>query len=116
MIKALVGYNIFPGMTPVEYDAWLWQIHVPDLLANPHIDKIVFNTVLQPVQWTSGDADQVENGITLYRIAEMHFKSLEAYQRYRDWFKEHPLPVERGPKGRTDFKFYLLCQVAEATR
>jgi hypothetical protein len=26
------------------------------------------------------------------------------------------LPAERGPAGRTDFKFYLLAEVAEATR
>ena len=116
MIKAIIGYNIVPGITHEEYDQWLWQIHVPDILANPYIEKIVFNTVLQPVERTSSDAARVENGMTFYRIAEMHFQSFEAYEAYRAWFKTHPIPIERGPKGRTDFKFYLLCEVVEVSR
>ena len=49
MIKALVGYTLVDGITPAEYDEWLYKIHTPDLLANPHIEKIVYNTVLRPV-------------------------------------------------------------------
>ncbi len=115
MIKTLVGYDIMPGLTPEEYDRWLWDIHVPDILANPYIEKVVFNTVIRPVTTTSGGADQV-NGMTLYRVAEMHYKDMDSYNKYHEWFAEHPIPVERGPKGRSDFKFYLLCTVEEATR
>jgi hypothetical protein len=40
---------------------------------------------------------------------------MAAYDAYRAWFNDNPLPAERGPAGRTDFKFYLLAEVAEAT-
>ncbi len=116
MIKALVGYTLVEGVTPEEYDEWLWNIHTPDLLANPHLDKIVYNTVLRPVRTASGDTAKIPESIPLYRVAEMHFRDQAAYQAYRDWFLEHPLAAERGPAGRTDFKFYLLTEVAEATR
>lgn len=116
MIKALVGYTLVEGVTPEEYDKWLWEVHTPDLLANPYLDKIVYNTVLRPVLSTSSDTMKLPDGMTLYRIAEMHFRDMAAYDAYRAWFSEHPIPVERGPAGRTDFKFYLLAEVAEATR
>jgi hypothetical protein len=116
MIKALVGYTLAPGMTPQEYDEWLWTVHTPDLLANPHLDKIVYNTVLRPVETASGDTMKLPQSLQLYRIAEMHFRDMAAYEAYRAWFTEHPIPIARGPAGRTDFKFYLLAEVAEATR
>lgn len=116
MIKALVGYTLVDGMTPEEYDRWLWEVHTPDLLANPHIDKIVYNTVIKPVESASGDTMQIPSSLQLYRIAEMHFRDMAAWEAYRAWFAEHPLPKERGPAGRTDFKFYLLTEVTEACR
>jgi hypothetical protein len=116
VIKALVGYTLVEGVTPSEYDDWLWNIHVPDLLANPHIEKIVFNTVLRPVETTSGHTMNVPKSMPLYRVAEMHFCDMAAYEAYRAWFDTNPIPAERGPAGRTDFKFYVLTEVAEATR
>ncbi|MFN8535453.1 MAG: hypothetical protein U0556_18105 [Dehalococcoidia bacterium] len=115
-VKALVGYDIMPGVTPEEYDRWLWEIHVPDILSNPYVEKIVFNTVFEPVTTTSGGAATVEQGVKLYRVAEMHYQDLDHYRKYRAWFDEHPIPAERGPAGRSDFKFYLICTVEEATR
>ena len=53
MIKALVGYTLVEGVTPEEYDRWLWDIHTPDLLANPHLDRIVYNTILKPIKNTN---------------------------------------------------------------
>lgn len=116
MIKCLVGYTLVDGVSPQEYDEWLWKIHTPDLLANPYIDRIVYNTVLEPVRTASGDTMQLPESLPLYRIAEMHFRDRQAYENYRAWFKDHPIPVERGPKGRTNFRFYLLATVDEATR
>jgi hypothetical protein len=116
MIKAMVGYTLVPGVTPAEYDDWLWKVHTPDLLANPYIDKIVYNTVLRPVESASGDTMRLPPSLPLYRIAEMHFRDLAAYEDYRNWFRDHPIPPGRGPAGRTDFKFYLLTEVAEASR
>ena len=116
MVKCLVGYDIVPGVTPEEYDAWLWDIHTPDLMANPYIDKIVYNTVLRPIVTASGDTMKLPESLKLYRVAEMHFQDEEAYDKYRAWFIENPIPAERGPAGRSDFKFYLLCTVSEGSR
>lgn len=116
MIKALIGYTIVEGLTPEEYDRWIREVHTPDLLANPHLDRIVYNTVIRPVETASGDTAAVPPGVPLYRIAELHFRDMAAYEAYRAWFKDHPLPAERGPAGRTDFRFYVLADVVEATR
>jgi len=116
MIKALVGYTLVEGMTPQKYDDWLWNVHTPDLLANPHIEKIVYNTVLRPVETASSNTMSLPESIPLYRVAEMHFRDMAAYEAYRAWFDDHPIPAERGPAGRTNFKFYVLTEVKEATR
>ncbi len=115
-VKTILGYDIVPGVSPEEYETWLFEVHAPDLLANPYLDRIVFNKVLRPVSQASGGTATVPEGQTFYRIAEMHYADEEAYQHYLDWFNEHPLPAERGPAGRTDFKFYLVTESTEVTR
>lgn len=116
MFKTILGYDIEDGVTPEEYEAWLFDVHAPDLLANPHLDRIVFNKVIRPITATSGGTAQVPDGLSFYRIAEMHFADEEAFARYQQWWAEHPLPAERGPAGRTAFKFYLLAESQEVTR
>ena len=116
MIKTLIGYDIEPGVSVEEYDRWLRDVHIPDLLANPHLRRLVFNTVIRPVLRTSGGAASVGDSLTFYRVAEMHFDDLAAYERYLAWFEEHPIPPERGPGGRTAFRFYLLADSFEANR
>ncbi|MGH3276261.1 MAG: hypothetical protein ACRDNZ_18285, partial [Streptosporangiaceae bacterium] len=49
-------------------------------------------------------------------VAEMHFRDEEAYDAYRAWFADHPIPAERSPKGRTAFRFYLVTDVVVAER
>lgn len=115
-LKTILGYDILPGVSEQEYEAWLFDVHAPDLLANPHLDRIVFNKVLRPVRQASGGTAAVPEGQTFYRIAEMHYADEEAYQAYLDWFAENPLPPERGPAGRTDFKFYLVTESTTVTR
>lgn len=115
MVKALVGYEVMEGLTREEYDRWLFEIHVPDLLANPHLDRIVFNTVVEEVGTTSGSATVPEQ-MGLYRVAELHFADQEAFRRYRTWFAQHPIPPERSPAGRSDFRFYVLCESTEISR
>jgi hypothetical protein len=110
VIKAILGYDIEPGVSPEEYERWLFEVHAPDLLRNPHLDRLIFNKVLRPVTTASGGTAEVPPSIELYRIAEMHFAHEEAYAAYRAWFAEHPLPAERGPAGRTAFKFYLITE------
>ncbi|SNT55064.1 hypothetical protein SAMN05421812_109166 [Asanoa hainanensis] len=116
MIKNILGYEIEDGVSPVEYERWLFEVHAPDLLANQYLDKIVFNKVLRPVRQASGNTAAVPEGYTFYRIAEMYYADEEAYANYLRWFEENPLPVERGPAGRTKFKFYLVTESTEVTR
>ena len=116
MIKAILGYNIVDGVTPEEYEEWLFGIHAPDLLANPYLDRIIFNKVLRPVTSTSGGAAAVPPSLSLYRIAEMHFADEDAYTNYRAWFEDHPIPADRGPGGRTDFTFYLITESVTVER
>jgi hypothetical protein len=115
MIKAILGYDVEPGMTPEEYEQWLFDVHAPDLLANPHLDRLVFNKVLQPITTTSGGAATVPGGETFYRITELHYADEEAYAAGRAWFDRNPIPPERGPAGRTRFKFYVLTESMELT-
>ena len=110
MIKAILGYDIEPGVSPEEYERWLFEVHAPDLLANPHIDRIVFNKVLRPIDQASGGTAAVRQNMSFYRIAELHFADEAAYQRYLEWFESHPIPLERGPAGRTAFRFYVLTE------
>jgi hypothetical protein len=72
--------------------------------------------VIRPVTQTSGGGAAVENGLTFYRIVEMHFDDMVAYERYLEWFRDHPIPPDRGPTGRTAFRFYLLTDSFEASR
>jgi len=115
-IKTILGYDIQPGISPEEYEAWLFEVHAPDLLANPHLDRIVFNKVLRPVRQASGGTADVPEGLNFYRIAEMHYADEQAYQAYLDWFAENPIPPARGPGGRTDFTFYLVTESTTVTR
>ena len=103
MVKVILGYQIEPGLTAQEYDRWLYDIHVPDLLANPHLRKIVFNTVIRMLR---GDQDY-------YRIAELHYDDQASYERARAWSEANPVPPERGAQGRTHFLFTCLCDAVE---
>ncbi len=116
MVKAILGYNIVEDLTESEYQAWLWDVHYPDLLANPHLDKVVFNNVIRPIETTSAGTPVMDKPETFYAIAELHFADKAAYERYVQWFVENPIPPERSPEGRSDFKFYVLTEVREANR
>lgn len=115
-ITTVLGYDIVPGVSPEDYERWLFEVHAPDLLSNPHLDRIVFHKVLRPVTQASGGTAQVPPGLSFYRIAEMHYADAQAYEAYLAWFAEHPLPPERGPGGRTDFRFYLVAESTVVTR
>jgi hypothetical protein len=115
-IKAILGYDIIEGVSVEDYERWIWDVHVPDLLANPYLDKLVFNTVIQPIVSTSSGSATAEDPETFYRIAELHFADHDAYEKYLEWFRENPIPPERGPAGRTNFRFYVLTDSVEATR
>lgn len=115
-IKAILGYNIAEGVSVEEYDSWLWDIHYPDLLANPFIDHIELDTVVRPITTTSAGTATAETPLVFDRIAELHFIDHTAYARYLDWFKDNPIPRERSPEGRSEFVFYVLTEVKKAER
>ncbi|TDI51055.1 MAG: hypothetical protein E2O98_03830 [Acidobacteria bacterium] len=115
-LKAILGYNIVEGVSIEEYEAWLWDIHYPDLLANPFIDHVELNTVLRPITTTSAGTATAETPLVFDRIAELHFIDHEAYANYLNWFKENPIPRERSPEGRSEFVFYVLTEVKKAER
>lgn len=115
-VKAILGYDIADGISEDEYDSWLWDIHYPDLLTNPYIDHIELDTVLRPITATSAGTATAEFPVKFDRIAELHFADHEAYESYLEWFKEHPIPRERSPEGRSEFVFYVLSEVRVARR
>ncbi len=51
-----------------------------------------------------------------YRIAELQFADHSAYESYLGWFRDNPIPPERGPAGRTQFGFYVLTDSVKAIR
>ncbi|MBM4339716.1 MAG: hypothetical protein FJ110_09225 [Deltaproteobacteria bacterium] len=103
MVKAILGYDILPGMTAEEYEKWLWEIHVPDLRRIPGLKKVVFNTVKGVVRGKT----------TFYRISELHYENMKAFEKAAEWRKENPVSEERSPNGKTDFKFYVVCETEE---
>ena len=110
MIKTILGYDIEPGVSAEDYERWLFEVHAPDLMAHPHIDRIIFNKVLRPVTTTSGGAASVGASTMFYRIAEMHFADEASYADYLAWWEDHPIPADRGPAGRTKFRFYVVAE------
>jgi hypothetical protein len=103
MVKAILGYDIVAGMSVDAYEKWLREIHLPDLSRIPGLKRVVFNTV----------KDTVRGNTTFYRIAELHYESLDAFERAKKWREENPVSKERGPDGKTDFKFYVVCESEE---
>ena len=103
MVKAILGYDIMPGMSVEAYETWLKEVHLPDLARIPGLRRVVFNTVKGIVRGTT----------TFYRIAELHYDSMEAFEKARQWRGKNPVSRERSPEGKTDYKFYLVCESEE---
>jgi len=98
--KSVLGYDIVSTMAVEDYERWLWDIHSPDLLLNPHLERIVFNTV----------TGTMDGEVTFFRISELHIKDESTHEAWAKWHDEHPVSVERSPLGKTDFRFYVLCR------
>jgi hypothetical protein len=98
--KSVLGYDIVAPMSAEDYDRWLWDIHSPDLFLNPHLDRIVYNTVTGTVSGSE----------TFFRISELHIKDDSTHEAWATWHAENPVSVERSPVGKTDFRFYVLCR------
>ena len=103
MVKAILGYDIEPGVSEEQYDRWLREVHLPDLSRIPGLRKVVLNTVRGVVRGKTA----------FYRNAELHYDSMEAFEEARKWREENPVSRERSPEGKTDFKFYVVCETEE---
>ncbi len=109
-LTVVLGYDIAPGVSDADYDRWLREVHYPDLLANPHLDRITLHDVERVERTTSGGAVRLPDTAPFQRVAELHFADDAAYAAYRAWFVEHPIDPARGPAGRTVFHHYLVCR------
>ena len=98
-----MGYDIMPGISVEQYESWLKEIHLPDLSRIPGLRKVVFNTVKGIVRGET----------SFYRIAELHYDSMEAFEKAQEWRNLNPVSIERSPAGKTDFKFYVICETEE---
>ena len=93
MVKAILGYDIMPGISVQNYEKWLKEVHLPDLAKIPGLKRVVLNTV----------RGLVRGETTFYRIAELHYESMEAFEKARAWREKNPVPKDRSPEGKTDF-------------
>jgi hypothetical protein len=50
---------------------------------------------------------------TFYRISELHFNCLEAFENGQKWRQANPFLGERHSKRKIDFKFYVVCDAEE---
>jgi uncharacterized protein (TIGR02118 family) len=100
MVKAILGYDIESGMSVAAYEKWLREVHIPDLRRIPGLRRVVFNTVRGVVRGET----------TFYRIAELHYDSMADFEKAAAWREAHPVPIERGPEGKTKFRFYVVCE------
>jgi hypothetical protein len=103
MIKVILGYDIVPGMSVDEYEKWLREIHIPDLRKVPGLKKVVFNTV----------KGIVREDKSFYRISELHYDKMEDFEKAKKWREQNPYSKQGTPEGKTDFKFYVVCETEE---
>ncbi len=78
-VKAILGYDILDSVSVEEFERWLRDVHVPDLLANPFLKNLVLNTVIRPITATNSGSATAEDPRTFYRITELHFEDHVAY-------------------------------------
>lgn len=108
-VVGLLAYEICEPLSEEEYDRWLFGEHYHDLMANPHLQKIVLHTVSKDKKARLSTGAEVDNKVGFFRLAELHFRDFAAFDSYVDWFRANVIPAERGPAGRSAFKFYHLA-------
>jgi len=109
-VVGLLAYNVCQPLTEAEYDKWLFDIHYHDLMANPHLEKIVLHTVSKDKKAHLSSGSAVKNEFEFFRLAELHFQDYAAYSEYTKWFQANAIPPPRTPAGKSAFKFYLLSE------
>jgi hypothetical protein len=115
-VRALIGYDIVDGVSVADYEHWLAEVHYPDLLSNPYLDRLVTNDVIRPIPSTLAGTPSTDEREPFYRVVELHFADRDAYDQYLEWFELNPIDPSRGPEGRTDTRFCVLTESAVADR
>lgn len=95
-VKTLIGYEIVAGISVVDYDTWIRDVHVPDLLANPYADGLVFNTVIEPVTQASGGSMTIPACVSMFSRSRDPLRRRERIGAGSGGFAAHPVR-RRGP-------------------
>ena len=115
-VRALIGYDIVEGVSVADYEHWLAEVHYPDLLSNPYLERLATNHVIRPIPSTLAGTPSTDEREPFYRVVELHFADRDAYDNYLDWFAMNPIAPERSPEGRTDTRFCVLTEYATVDR
>jgi hypothetical protein len=99
-VRLVFAYTLRPGIDPDEFERWLYDIHVPDLLKNPYIKRLVLNRVIAAPE---GEPARY------YRTAEQHFDDEETYRRSQEWRRQHPVPESRSAAPLIEIDFRVVC-------
>lgn len=99
-VRLVFAYGLKPGIDPKEFEQWLYKLHIPDLLANPYIKRLVLNRVIAT---PDGESQRY------YRTAEQHFEDIEHYHLAQQWRQQHPVPYERSAAPRIEIDFRVIC-------
>lgn len=93
--------ELLPGVEFADYEKWLKESHMTELLAIPGLRKLVFNDV----------KGVVAGNVRPFRIVEQHFDDMEAYKKSREWLEKNPISQSRGRF--TNFVFFVVCETEE---
>eukprot|EP00419_Tripos_fusus_P005342 CAMPEP_0172685686 /NCGR_PEP_ID=MMETSP1074-20121228/20417_1 /TAXON_ID=2916 /ORGANISM="Ceratium fusus, Strain PA161109" /LENGTH=353 /DNA_ID=CAMNT_0013504873 /DNA_START=171 /DNA_END=1232 /DNA_ORIENTATION=- len=115
-VVGLLAYDICEPLSEEEYDKWLFNVHYHDLMSNPYLEKIILHTVSKDKKAKLSSGTEVQNSVTFFRLAELHFQSHEAYGKYIEYFQTNAIPPPRSPVGKSAFKFYLIAQTESMTK
>jgi uncharacterized protein (TIGR02118 family) len=99
-VRLVFVYRLKPGVDPDDFERWLYDTHIPDLLENPFIKRLVLNRVLAG---PDGEAPRY------YRTAEQHFDDEQSYLNAQEWRRAHPVPVERSAGPLIEVDFRVIC-------
>jgi hypothetical protein len=103
-VRLVFAYRLRPGVDSSEFERWLYDIHIPDLVANPYIKRLVLNRVI-----ASPDGEPAR----YYRTAEQHFDDEDAYRKSQEWREQHPVPESRSAAPLIEVDFRVVCSGEE---
>ena len=113
--RGLVAYDIHQNKTQAEFEDWLWNQHFPDLLENPHLNKISQVAVVdKQAQLSNGQVFNASKPFS--HMTMLHFTDAAAYDNYIQFFIAYPIPASRSSALYCATKFYVLGQTQEVLK